>query len=96
MQLYSASGKAGGFLAADWHDRRTASLAALSFKLHEELAKEHDGVDKWGYRKVTTLNVEVNAKKRTKHVPDADWLSSVTSSRRVFSKDTHEGRFHLT
>ncbi|KAG9010051.1 hypothetical protein FRB94_011028 [Tulasnella sp. JGI-2019a] len=78
-----ASGKAGGFLAADWHERRTASLGVLSFKLHEDLANEHGGVNKWGYRKVTTLNVEVNPVRRNKHVPDAEWLSSVSHSSKI-------------
>ena len=32
-----ASGKAGGFLALDWHGTSTASLAALSFELHLSL-----------------------------------------------------------
>lgn len=35
-----ASGKAGGFLAADWVDAPTASLAAASFRLHAELAAD--------------------------------------------------------
>ncbi|CAE6472794.1 unnamed protein product [Rhizoctonia solani] len=37
-ELSSASGKAGGFLALDWHSNKTKPLAALSFKLHQELA----------------------------------------------------------
>ncbi|KAG8861142.1 hypothetical protein FRB96_003092 [Tulasnella sp. 330] len=55
----------------------------LSFKLHEDLAKEHDGINKWGYRKLTTLNVEVNPVRRNKHVPDAEWLSSVSGSSKI-------------
>jgi len=35
-----ASGKAGGFLAADWADPPTAALAAASFRLHAELATD--------------------------------------------------------
>ncbi|GAB0491086.1 hypothetical protein MMPV_002334 [Pyropia vietnamensis] len=35
-----ASGKAGGFLAADWSDPPTAALAAASFRLHAELAAD--------------------------------------------------------
>ncbi|TKA59715.1 hypothetical protein B0A55_11695, partial [Friedmanniomyces simplex] len=34
----SASGKAAGFLASDWFGPPTASLGALSFRLHKELA----------------------------------------------------------
>lgn len=47
-----ASGKAGGFLALDWHGTSTASLAALSYELHRKLAKEHNGAERWGYRQV--------------------------------------------
>lgn len=47
-----ASGKAGGFLALDWHGMATASLAALSFRLHRELAEANNGAERWGYRPV--------------------------------------------
>ncbi|TFK47126.1 FAD dependent oxidoreductase-like protein superfamily [Heliocybe sulcata] len=45
----SASGKAAGFLAADWFASSSASLGRLSFSLHKELAREHGGREKWGY-----------------------------------------------
>lgn len=44
-----ASGKAGGLLAL-W--AYPSSIVPLSYKLHAELAKEHNGKDKWGYREV--------------------------------------------
>ena len=44
-----ASGKAGGLLAL-W--AYPSCLAPLSFKLHAELAKEHDGATRWGYRRL--------------------------------------------
>ena len=47
-----ASGKAGGFLALDWHGTSTASLAALSYDLHRQLAEENNGAERWGYRQV--------------------------------------------
>ncbi|KAF8317509.1 FAD dependent oxidoreductase [Cantharellus anzutake] len=53
-----ASGKGGGFIAKDWHAEPTASLGELSFRLHEELADEHNGQEKWGYRKLTTLGID--------------------------------------
>lgn len=53
-----ASGKSGGFLAQNWHSSSTASLGALSFGLHEDLAREHGGEGRWGYRKVDTLSVQ--------------------------------------
>lgn len=49
----SASGYAGGFLAKDWFGPATASLGALSFKLHRELAEKHDGRERWGYSRST-------------------------------------------
>ncbi|KAK2747090.1 hypothetical protein FQN57_002345 [Myotisia sp. PD_48] len=44
-----ASGKAGGLLAL-WAFPKC--LVPLSFRLHAELAKEHDGEERWGYREV--------------------------------------------
>lgn len=44
-----ASGKAGGMLA-QW--AFPSNLVGLSYKLHAELAKEHDGINRWGYREV--------------------------------------------
>ena len=45
----SASGKAAGFVAGDWFGPATASLGALSFRLHQELAEKHNGHANWGY-----------------------------------------------
>ncbi|KAF2165042.1 hypothetical protein M409DRAFT_67353 [Zasmidium cellare ATCC 36951] len=44
-----ASGKAGGLLAL-W--AYPSSLVPLSYKLHKELAEEHGGEERWGYRRV--------------------------------------------
>jgi glycine/D-amino acid oxidase-like deaminating enzyme len=44
-----ASGKAGGLLAL-W--AYPSNIVPLSYKLHAELAKEHDGQKRWGYRTV--------------------------------------------
>ena len=49
----SASGKAGGFLAADWFGPASAPLGLLSFKLHKQLSDKHDGAQKWGYARST-------------------------------------------
>ena len=46
----AASGKAGGLLAL-W--AYPSNIVPLSYKLHAELAAEHDGAKRWGYR---TLN----------------------------------------
>ncbi|KKK17152.1 mannosyl-oligosaccharide glucosidase [Aspergillus ochraceoroseus] len=44
-----ASGKAGGLLAL-W--AYPSNIVPLSYKLHAELAKEHNGKEIWGYRQV--------------------------------------------
>lgn len=44
-----ASGKAGGLLAL-W--AYPACLVPLSYRLHAELAREHGGPERWGYRRV--------------------------------------------
>ncbi|KND93562.1 putative oxidoreductase TDA3 [Tolypocladium ophioglossoides CBS 100239] len=49
-----ASGKAGGLLAL-W--AYPACLVPLSYKLHAELAAEHDGAQRWGYRRLTCGSV---------------------------------------
>jgi len=54
LELFaSASGKAGGFLAADWFGPASAPLGLLSFKLHKQLADEYHGAEKWGYARST-------------------------------------------
>lgn len=49
----SASGYAAGFLARDWFAGSVASLGALSFDLHKQLAEENNGLEKWGYSRST-------------------------------------------
>ncbi|KAH6611305.1 hypothetical protein Trco_001325 [Trichoderma cornu-damae] len=50
-----ASGKAGGLLGL-W--AYPPSLVPLSYRLHSELAAEHDGPNRWGYRKLTCGSIE--------------------------------------
>ncbi|KAI9766554.1 MAG: hypothetical protein M1839_004881 [Geoglossum umbratile] len=45
----AASGKAGGFLAS-W--AYPSCIVPLSFSLHEQLARDHGGEQRWGYRRV--------------------------------------------
>jgi len=49
----SAYGYSAGFLASDWYGPANASLGALSFRLHKELAEENDGRKRWGYSRST-------------------------------------------
>ncbi|SMR59140.1 unnamed protein product [Zymoseptoria tritici ST99CH_1E4] len=50
-----ASGKAGGLLATWAYPK---CLVGLSFRLHRELAEEHGGKERWGYREVGVGSVE--------------------------------------
>ncbi|KAM3496792.1 hypothetical protein MY10362_009837 [Beauveria mimosiformis] len=52
-----ASGKAGGLLAL-W--AYPSCLVPLSYRLHAELAAEHNGPARWGYRKVKCGTVEAS------------------------------------
>lgn len=56
-----ASGKAGGLLAL-W--AYPACLVPLSYKLHAELAAEHDGAQKWGYRRLTCGSFEATVSRQ--------------------------------
>lgn len=64
-QLFSsASGKAGGFLAKDWFNPTMAPLGELSFRLHQELAEQHNGRAKWGYSPSISYSLDRNASLR--------------------------------
>lgn len=58
-----ASGKAGGLLGL-W--AYPSSLVPLSYRLHKELAEEHGGADRWGYRAVHCAQVDCVGKKSEK------------------------------
>ncbi|KIJ52387.1 hypothetical protein M422DRAFT_26007 [Sphaerobolus stellatus SS14] len=84
-----ASGKAGGFLALDWHGPGTASLARLSFRLHQQLAQEFNGTETYGYGKLRSFNLSKSAQvpedmaihqfrpgpsRSGRKPPDTEWL----------------------
>ncbi|KAK6202435.1 oxidoreductase [Scheffersomyces amazonensis] len=50
-----ASGKAGGLLAL-W--AFPAQIVPLSFDLHQKLSDQYNGVEEWGYRRLTTVSLE--------------------------------------
>ncbi|KAI8631355.1 FAD dependent oxidoreductase [Xylariaceae sp. FL1651] len=54
-----ASGKAGGLLAL-WAFPQ--NIVPLSFKLHDELAREHGGHERWGYRRCWASQVDCKAR----------------------------------
>jgi glycine/D-amino acid oxidase-like deaminating enzyme len=62
-----ASGKAGGLLAA-WAN--PSNLARLSFDLHDQLARDHNGTELWGYRRVRCgqLTAVVSQRKDTSNL----------------------------
>jgi hypothetical protein len=64
----------------------TASLGALSFQLHKELAEQHNGRETWGYSLSTgTSLLEGSQFSRAK---DDDWLANGGSRDQVAA--THE------
>jgi glycine/D-amino acid oxidase-like deaminating enzyme len=69
----SASGKAAGFVASDWFGPSTASLGALSFRLHQELADKHDGKTNWGYSRSTGTSLMEGS--RSSGPQSEDWLA---------------------
>ncbi|KYG40787.1 hypothetical protein M433DRAFT_8485 [Acidomyces richmondensis BFW] len=80
----SASGKAAGFLAKDWFGPATADLGALSFRLHRELAEQHDGRRNWGYSRstgmsYTTIATSLSAESTGRQKMGKDFLSDNTS-----------------
>ncbi|KAI2469622.1 FAD dependent oxidoreductase [Annulohypoxylon bovei var. microspora] len=54
-----ASGKAGGLLAM-W--AFPSEIVPLSFRLHHELAKEHGGDKRWGYRRCYASQIDCRAR----------------------------------
>ena len=85
----SASGYAGGFLAADWFGPATAPLGALSFRLHKDLAERNHGREKWGYSRSTSTSVVENGWKRNgTGLNGHDWIMQGGS--RADVKGEHE------
>ncbi|KAK5097356.1 hypothetical protein LTR70_002598 [Exophiala xenobiotica] len=56
----AASGKAGGLLALWAYPK---SIVPLSFRLHQELAEEHGGKERWGYRPVGVGAIEIEGRR---------------------------------
>ncbi|PWY85034.1 FAD dependent oxidoreductase superfamily [Aspergillus heteromorphus CBS 117.55] len=73
----AASGYAAGFLAKDWFAPSLAPLGELSFNLHESLAAENGGAEKWGYMKGTALSLGSTSNKGGAR--GDDWLRAGTS-----------------
>ena len=69
----SASGFAGGFLAADWFSPSVAALGKLSYEEHARLAHDFGGREKWGYMKSRGLSYTPGMGTATK-ARSGDWL----------------------
>ncbi|KAJ5950001.1 FAD dependent oxidoreductase [Penicillium verhagenii] len=68
-----------GFLARDWFDPAVASLGALSFDLHHQLAAEHDGSKRWGFMKGTAFNLDTVSNQKVGGARGDDWVHEDTS-----------------
>ncbi|KAL8907876.1 MAG: hypothetical protein Q9171_005679 [Xanthocarpia ochracea] len=87
-QLFaSASGYAAGFLARDWFTPASALLGRLSFDLHKQLAKEHNGYERWGYSRSTATSLA----ETIGGGEDQDWLgegaSRAKAAKRIAEND---------
>ena len=80
----SASGNAGGFLAKDWFSALVAPLGELSFNLHQKLATDHNGEERWGYAASTALSLAIDEGRGVgKGERGEDWLLEGTSRANV-------------
>ncbi|OBT64314.1 hypothetical protein VE03_06807 [Pseudogymnoascus sp. 23342-1-I1] len=70
-----ASGKAGGLLA-QW--AYPASIVPLSFDLHSQLAEAHDGVRKWGYRRISCGKLTAKDQKISTSEAATSWTQLAT------------------
>jgi len=71
--------KAGGLISLDWHQGPTVSLGRLSFAEHGNLAAQHNGKDRWEYRRLDVYMVEAShhtRSSRRRSIPsNLDWLN---------------------
>ncbi|RKF75341.1 putative oxidoreductase C1F5.03c [Golovinomyces cichoracearum] len=70
----AASGKAGGLLAT-W--AYPSCIVPLSYQLHAELASEHNGTERWGYRGLHCASVRAMGKPSE---PDSDCSTPIVDS----------------
>lgn len=82
-----ASGKAGGLLAL-W--AFPSNIVPLSFKLHDDLAKEHDGAARWGYRRCYASQVECQARLPSGLAGDAKSVAAAAEASGDVTKGLHK------
>ena len=78
-----ASGKAGGLLALWAYPK---SIVPLSYRLHAELAKEYDGEQRWGYRRLNCG--QLGAKSRSLFKPNQNGGSTTGDSVSLQKRDS--------
>jgi hypothetical protein len=88
-----SSGKCNGFLALDWHRPATTSIGKLSWTLHADLAKKHDGAERWGHRPMRSMSCSVHVtpddNDEVNEPRSRSRASSEVSSTRTDSEDDH-------
>ena len=89
----SASGFAGGFLAADWFATPLSKLGQLSFDLHKQLAVQHNGHERWGYSQSTSTSL-TETSLSSNGGSEADWLTEGVS-RAIAAESTDPPRGHV-
>ncbi len=74
----------------DWFSPSLASLGALSFRLHQDLAEQHDGQRKWGYAGSHVYSLSVDEQGVSSKGKDGkddetgeDWIADGTSRAQV-------------
>lgn len=77
----------------------TASLGALSFRLHQELADKHDGYKNWGYTRSTATSLTEGLQSNGQS--GGDWLAEGGSRAQgaggqIGSDDTVDGPAWIT
>ena len=79
-----ASGKAGGLVAL-W--AYPPSIVPLSFRLHAELAAEHDGAKRWGYRAVQGASISAKAQSNRLETPKAESSTDTAEWKKLPKQD---------
>jgi len=83
-----ASGKAGGLLGL-W--AYPSNIVPLSFRLHAELAAEHNGAERWGYRRLNVGQIDCKGRQ----LPDKTAPSSGASIKGLPADDETKARVSL-
>ncbi|KAI0446672.1 FAD dependent oxidoreductase [Xylaria telfairii] len=83
-----ASGKAGGLLGL-W--AYPMCIVPLSYRLHAELAAEHDGAAKWGYRRLECGQIAATVKGRDSKAKAKRRKSTAGKAKRVNQREQQEG-----